>query len=250
MPGVYPGMFEQSILLAGRTSKRWTMALSAAAELAGIGVLVMLPLIHAQRLPGFGLTSIAVWLPLAKPEAPVHAVPSTTHAKPSPFVRPETIIAPPAIPEHINLINDAPPQLTGFEAFASDSARIAIGPAGFSNNTPEPPRRPVVRRPAVVAPPAATVRIKVSQMEPAKLLVKVVPVYPPMARTTRTQGTVYLLGVIATDGTIQSLHVISGHPLLVNAALDAVRQWRYKPTILNGRPVEVEAPISVTFTLQ
>jgi protein TonB len=87
-------------------------------------------------------------------------------------------------------------------------------------------------------------------MEPAKLLVKVVPVYPAMARTTRTQGTVYLLGVIATDGTIQSLHVISGHPLLVNAALDAVRQWRYKPTILNGRAVEVEAPISVTFTLQ
>jgi protein TonB len=87
-------------------------------------------------------------------------------------------------------------------------------------------------------------------MEPAKLLVKVVPAYPPMARTTRTQGTVCLLGVIATDGTIQSLHVISGHPLLVNAALDAVRQWRYKPTILNGRAVEVEAPISVTFTLQ
>jgi protein TonB len=250
MPGVYPGMFEQSILLAGRTSKRWTMALSAAAELAGIGVLVMLPLIHAQRLPGFGLTSIAVWLPLAKPAPPVHAVVSTTHAKPSPFVRPETIFAPIDIPAHINLINDQPPQLTGFEPLAADSSGIGIGLASLSTGTPGPPPRPVVHRPPVVTPPAATVRIKVSQMEPAKLLVKVVPAYPPMARTTRTQGTVCLLGVIATDGTIQSLHVISGHPLLVNAALDAVRQWRYKPTILNGRAVEVEAPISVTFTLQ
>jgi protein TonB len=226
------------------------MVLSAAAELAGIGLLVMLPLIHAQRLPGFGLTGIAVWVPLGKPEPPVHAAAAAPHTKPSAFVRPATLIAPTTIPPHPNAFNDPPPQLIGFEAFASDSARIANGPVGLSTNDPVPPPRPVVRRPPVVTPPAATVRIKVSQMEPAKLLVKVVPVYPAMARTTRTQGTVYLLGVIATDGTIQSLHVISGHPLLVNAALDAVRQWRYKPTILNGRAVEVEAPISVTFTLQ
>lgn len=71
-----------------------------------------------------------------------------------------------------------------------------------------------------------------------------------MAKATRTAGTVYLLGVIGTDGSIQSLHVLRGHPLLAGAALDAVRQWRYKPTILNGTAVEVEAPIEVTFTLQ
>jgi protein TonB len=101
-----------------------------------------------------------------------------------------------------------------------------------------------------MTPLAQTVRIHVSQMEPAKLLYKVVPVYPHIAVTTRTEGTVYLLGVIGTDGAIQSLRVLKGHPLLVGAALDAVRQWRYKPTILNGRAVEVEAPITVTFTLQ
>ncbi len=249
MPGVYPGMFEQSILLAGRTSKRWTMVLSAAAELAGIGLLVMLPLIHAQRLPGFGLTSIAVWRPLAKPEPRVHPVRAAAQTKPIPFVRSATIFDPIAVPSHINLINDAPPELTTSDSLTSDGALMAVGPVAFSNNPLAPPR-PVVHRSAVVTPPAATVRIKVSQMEPAKLLVKVVPAYPPMARNVRVSGTVYLLGVIATDGTIQSLHVISGHPLLVNAALDAVRQWRYKPTILNGRAVEVEAPISVTFTLQ
>jgi protein TonB len=225
------------------------MVLSAAAELAGIGLLVMLPLIHAQRLPGFGPTGIAVWLPLPKPEPPVHPV-AAARTKPSPFVPKARLIAPRVIPGPINLINDPPPQLTGFEPLASQTGRIGIGLASLSANAEGLPPRPVVHRPEVVTPPATTVRIKVSQMEPAKLLVKVVPVYPAIARTTRTQGTVYLLGVIATDGTIQSLHVISGHALLVNAALDAVRQWRYKPTILNGRAVEVEAPISVTFTLQ
>ena len=226
------------------------MALSAAAELAGVGLLVILPLVNVQQVPMLGLTKIAVWLPLVRPAPPVHTVVSTTHAKPSPFVRPATIFEPVTIPSHITLINDAPPEVTSFEPLAADSSRSDIGLGGPSGNTPGPPPHPVVQRAPVASLPAANILIKVSQMDPAKLLVKVVPAYPSIARTTRTQGTVYLLGVIATDGTIQSLHVLSGHPLLVNAALDAVRQWRYKPTILNGRAVEVEAPISVTFTLQ
>jgi len=243
-------MFEQSILVPGRTLKQWTMALSAAAELAGVGLLVILPLVNVQQVPMLGLTKIAVWLPLVRPAPPVHTVVSTTHAKPSPFVQPVTLTAPTSIPPQVNAFNDPPPELTGFEPLASDSSRIGIGLASPSTGTPGPPPPPVAHRPPVVTRPAANILIKVSQMDPAKLLVKVVPVYPSMARNARISGTVYLLGVIATDGTIQSLHVVSGHPLLVNAALDAVRQWRYKPTILNGRAVEVEAPISVTFTLQ
>jgi protein TonB len=250
MPGVYPGMFEQSILVAGRTSKTWSLALSAAAELAGIGLLVILPLIYAQHLPMLGLTKIAVWRPFPKPEPPVHAIPSSAHAKPSPFVRPAILIAPITIPPQLNAFNDPPPELTGFDPLATDRSQIVVGVTSGPTGTPWPLPHPVVLRAPAAPTPATPIRIKVSQMEPAKLLYKVVSVYPPIARTTRTQGTVYLLGVIATDGTIQSLHVLSGHPLLVNAALDAVRQWRYKPTILNGRAVEVEAPISVTFTLQ
>ena len=78
---------------------------------------------------------------------------------------------------------------------------------------------------------------------------KVIPAYPPLARQARVSGTVQLIGVIAKDGTIQQLQVVGGHPLLVKAALDAVRQWIYRPTLLNGQAVEVIAPIDVIFTL-
>jgi protein TonB len=83
----------------------------------------------------------------------------------------------------------------------------------------------------------------------AKLVKKVIPVYPSLARQVRISGKVELLGVIARDGTIQHLQVVSGHPLLVQAALEAVRQWIYSPTLLNGQAMEVIAPISVNFTL-
>ncbi len=82
----------------------------------------------------------------------------------------------------------------------------------------------------------------------AKLMKKVIPEYPSLAKTARLSGVVHLLGVIAKDGTIQNLELISGHPILASAALAAVRQWVYQPTLLNGRPVEVIAPIDVNFT--
>jgi protein TonB len=83
----------------------------------------------------------------------------------------------------------------------------------------------------------------------AKLLRKVIPVYPPLARSARIAGVVHLLGTIAKDGSIQNLQLVSGHPLLARAAIEAVQQWVYKPTSLNGNPVEVIAPIEVDFTL-
>jgi protein TonB len=83
----------------------------------------------------------------------------------------------------------------------------------------------------------------------ANLVRRVVPVYPPLAKQARVSGTVRLEGTISTSGTIENLKVISGHPLLVRAALDAVQQWLYRPTLLNGNPVSVTAPIDVIFTL-
>jgi protein TonB len=73
--------------------------------------------------------------------------------------------------------------------------------------------------------------------------------YPPLARQTRISGTVRLHAIIGKNGAVQQLEVISGHPLLVQAALDAVRQWRYRPTLLNGEPVEVDTTIDVIFSL-
>jgi protein TonB len=83
----------------------------------------------------------------------------------------------------------------------------------------------------------------------AKLVRKVIPQYPPLAKTARISGVVHLVGIVARDGTIQNLQLISGHPLLARAAIDAVKQWVYQPTLLNGEPVEVIAPIDVSFTL-
>ena len=86
-------------------------------------------------------------------------------------------------------------------------------------------------------------------MQSARLVNQARPQYPPLARQARVQGTVKLEAVISKDGTIEELKVVSGHPLLVQAALDAVRQWRYQPTELNGVAVEVITTIDVNFTL-
>lgn len=75
------------------------------------------------------------------------------------------------------------------------------------------------------------------------------PVYPPLARQARVSGSVRLIAIIGRDGTVQQLQVVSGHPLLIGAAVEAVRQWLYHPTLLNGEPVEVICPIDVNFTL-
>lgn len=83
----------------------------------------------------------------------------------------------------------------------------------------------------------------------AKLIRKVIPEYPPLARSARISGVVRLIGAIAKDGTIRNLQLVSGHPILARAAMEAVAQWVYKPTLLNGNPVEVIAPIEVSFTL-
>jgi protein TonB len=81
------------------------------------------------------------------------------------------------------------------------------------------------------------------------LIHQVKPTYPPLARQARIQGTVVLQAVIGKDGSIQNLKVVSGHPMLAPAALEAVKQWRYKPYFLNGEPVEVDTTINVNFTL-
>jgi protein TonB len=87
------------------------------------------------------------------------------------------------------------------------------------------------------------------QVMEANLIRKVMPVYPPLAKSARVQGTVEFTAVISKDGTIQNLQLVRGHPLLVNAAKQAVLQWKYKPTLLNGEPVQVITDIVVNFTL-
>ena len=114
---------------------------------------------------------------------------------------------------------------------------------------------PVVHPPEVVhreAGKPATAPVKPPRITVVRLATpihKVEPIYPPLAKQARVSGTVELLGVLGTDGRIHELKVLRGHPLLVGAALDAVRQWIFEPTLLNGQAVEVAAPITVNFIL-
>jgi periplasmic protein TonB len=105
--------------------------------------------------------------------------------------------------------------------------------------------RPVM---PVVATPAVR-PFRTSSMLQGSLIRRVDPAYPPMARAARIQGTVVLAAVIAKDGTMENLRLISGHPLLVQAAIGAVSQWRYRPYILNDVAIEVETQITVNFVL-
>jgi protein TonB len=108
-----------------------------------------------------------------------------------------------------------------------------------------------------VSPPNSTERhatrpqvVHVTKLDPAMLIHRVEPVYPPLARQTHREGRVELRAIIGIDGTIQSLQIVASDPLFDLSAREAVRQWRYRPTILNGQPVEIDTYITVIYTTQ
>jgi periplasmic protein TonB len=125
----------------------------------------------------------------------------------------------------------------------SRSAGIEIAILGATPAVARPPHPPTVP-----TAPSGPIRVG-GDVQMAKLLKKIIPEYPALAKAARVSGMVRLLGVIAKDGTIRNLQLVSGHPLLARAALEAVKQWVYQPTLLNGQPVEVIAPIDVNFML-
>jgi len=139
--------------------------------------------------------------------------------------------------------NDSGP--TGFDSFISKLSN-RTGDVGLPAAPPSPPPTPPSPPPAFNVHP---VRVNVGVQE-AKLIYQVKPSYPPLAKITRVQGVVVLEAVINKEGAIESLRVVSGNTLLNQAALDAVNQWRYKPTLLSGDPVDVITTVTVTFTLQ
>jgi protein TonB len=239
-------MFSDSLLDSNRTRARrgWSTLLSFAIETIGITLLVLIPLLSGVALPTFKSTIIDV-TPLGAPATspkvivshPVHGLPVVTQ-------EPTALRLPRAVPPGIK------PD--------PEENNASVAPPVFSYGMPtgNPEILPIFDDENFVAPrpatPPATVpgkRLVISHMDPGTLVHQVQPPYPEAARITRTQGTVQIAAIIARDGTISKLHVLSGPPLLVVAAVDAVRQWRYRPYILNGQPVEVETQISVNFTL-
>jgi protein TonB len=163
------------------------------------------------------------------------------------------LMAPKEIPKQIAMIkeDDLPPAMSsigvvgGVPGGVPGSAGGVIGGILSSANVAPPPP-PKVNEVKDKTPS----RVRVGgQVQNANLIRKIVPTYPALAKQARIQGTVRFNAIIGKDGTIQNLQMVSGHPLLVQAATEAVKQWLYKPTLLNNEPVEVITTIDVNFTL-
>jgi len=247
--GVYHRMFEQSLLATpAGTRKTATFAASLTAQILVAGVLVVAPLFYHDVLPAFRVPAYVPTLTLWRPPEPPIADPSTP-------ARSSGLAMPSASRPFVVLHSDYPHSdfaIVDYDAPAIPvTSTISALPIGGSSDLPRLERPAVAaNKPEIVKPvPETPVRVG-GNVQSAKLTKQVVPVYPRPALQMRISGTVQLLGIIAKDGTIQRLQVLSGHPLLRQAAIDAVSQWVYRPTILNGQPVEVEAPIDVIFTLR
>jgi periplasmic protein TonB len=242
-------MFEQSVLLdAGAGKRTGAVAVSLTAQSLGIFVLLLIPLV--SNIP---LISVQRYVPLAAPHLsppspePGNVATSSTAARARTTTAARPFHAPHRVPAMVlesASIDAEPPAAAG--DFAGTRLSLGIPSAGAPVLHVE---APVVTH-AQQTPSKAEKPIPVGgDVQAAKLIRKVVPGYPALARQARVSGIVRLVGIVATDGTVRNLQLISGHALLTQAALDAVKQWIYQPTLLNGQPVEVIAPIDVIFTL-
>jgi len=225
-------------------SRRGLTTLTSFGVQALVGaVLLVLPLLRPAGLPSLRQLSTPVSLgqPLGEPVAArTHASGNAAPSNPAAL----TLRMPARIPNGIPAAgDDGPPQGTGL---GSSTAGNTFGdpralPSLFPSGT-----RPLM---PVAVPPRATAPVRISRMSEGDLVHKVLPTYPPLARSARIQGQVVLQAVISKQGAIEDLKVLGGHPMLVPAAIEAVRQWRYRPYILNDEPVEVETQITVNFSL-
>jgi protein TonB len=245
-------MFEDSLLESGGRNSRlkrrspWATMVSFIVQSALVGVLVLIPLIYTEALPKQQLMGYLVAPPPPPPPPPPPAAtPTVRVVRPSTEIDNGQLKAPTAIPKKIAMIreDEAPPS-TGMGGVVG-----AIG--GTSGGTAGGVLGSIISAAPTAVPKAATpTRVKVSQGVTQGLRIRMVqPVYPPLAKQARISGSVVLQAVIGKDGSIENLRAVSGHPMLIQSAIDAVRQWKYKPYFLNGEPVEVDTQVTVNFTL-
>jgi len=245
-------MFEDSLVESGgrlKTKRGVTTLVSFVLQAVLIGVLVLLPLIFTEALPKQQLMTFLVAPPPPPPPPPPPAAAPPVHVvKVQSELDNGQLRTPTAIPKKIEMIKeDEPPPSTGGVAGVVGGVPGGVPGGAMGGVLGSVIGNVPTAVPKAVAPPQ---RVRVSQGVSQGLLIhKVQPQYPPLARQARVQGTVVLQAVIGKDGTIQNLHVVSGHPMLTASALEAVKQFRYKPYFLNGEPVEVETTINVIFTL-
>jgi protein TonB len=229
--------------------KRAAMPLAYVAESLLVVVLILVPLIYTQALPRTLLiTDIHIAPPPGRPPVPPagsHATPPAHHATVDPFTQPVMI------PRTVAVVDDppTPPQPDGPVGIFIPGTIPGYGgtgviPGGMDLPLGTPPPIP----PAHAASKSQLVRVG-SGVIAAQALYRPRPVYPQLAIIAHVQGTVVLQAILGKDGTVQDLKVVSGPAMLVRAALDAVKTWRYQPTLLNSEPVDVLTEIDVNFNL-
>jgi periplasmic protein TonB len=245
-------MFEQT--LVAPKGRPWTMAASITFQCATSAAIILTSLLRIDSLgpihipdpmPPFPRAAAVKVVAVQRPSAAVTSV----LTPPRVFISP-TRIQPAAVA--LAPVTEAPVvSLPGGVSGATDGVVDSI--PNFTTSLPRGAVPATVTRdvpPAAAPAPTETPRRIGGDVLEAKILNRVIPEYPAIARQMRLSGIVQLAGVIGRDGEVKSLQVISGHPVLVSAAIAAVKQWKYRPTLLNGRPVEVVAPITVNFTLR
>ncbi|HZQ53412.1 MAG TPA: energy transducer TonB [Bryobacteraceae bacterium] len=237
-------MFDQTFVDHAQTTKEpFALAASVLLESFAVGLLILIPLIYTQALPSAQLKSL-----LTAPPPPPAPTPKPVGMKQQHVVAAHTfsmLTAPTVIPKQINPEIRTEPDIAipGGTSQASGTVYSVVPGVLFPIPTAPPPAPPA--KPKASSKP---IRVGVGVAE-ANLIHKVLPVYPALAKSARVQGTVEFTAIISKEGTIENLRLVHGHPLLVQAAREAVLQWKYRPTLLNGEPVEVVTDIIVNFTL-
>ncbi|HET7749832.1 MAG TPA: TonB family protein [Terriglobales bacterium] len=244
-------MFEDSLLESGgrlSTKRGMTTTISFVLQIALVGILVLIPLLYTEALPKQQLmTFLVAPPPPPPPPPPPAAVPQRVVKVVQTDIINGELRTPTKIPKKVEMIKEeeAPPPVM--------SAAGVVGgvPGGVPGGQMGGVIGGIISSTPVAVPKVATPqRVRVSQGVSQGLLIhRVQPMYPPLARQARIQGTVVLQAEISKDGTIENLRLMSGHPMLAPSAIEAVKQWRYKPYFLNGEPVAVETQITVNFTL-
>lgn len=246
-------MFLESLLETSAQAKSrrgWATLISFLLETSAIGVLILVPLLYTDALP-----AVAHWVdngisvPTGGPPLEKAPAGSTTIRKPHTEID-ETgaIRVPTVIPDHPYVPKEPEtPEPPG----AGNGLYIPGLPLGDGRGN-NPVLDNVIRGIAAAKPPEPPPTNKpviVSHLDEGMITRRVQPIYPPLAIPARIQGAVVLRAIIGRDGTVQRIETVSGHPMLVGAAIAAVRQWRYRPYYLGGHPVEVDTQITVNFIL-
>jgi periplasmic protein TonB len=242
-------MFADSLLetsWAQRSRRNWTTLTSFGFEALVIGLLLLLPVLKTVGLPSARTVSTPISLGRRSVEprvaTPRTAAPSVAQSN---FAGPR-LVAPGRVPRIVAMVADDPsPQPPGGSVLGTGGPGFPEGAAAGVLPSLIGGTRPILPAP----PPSMSRAIRTSSMLEGNLIRRVEPVYPPLAKSARIQGQVVLVAVISKAGTIENLHALSGHPMLVPAAVDAVSQWRYRPYILNSEAIEVETQITVNFSL-